>query len=152
MAVNIRATILRSVGDWHRTINRMFSELTQATMADPQYGGPLENFTHCGASGAPGDGPFVQIWMECAPGKREEGRVGGEGESAVIVRAAYKSNGCPSSMAAGAMAARVLTGLTIEKALLLTGEDLLRIMGGVPEGKEECAFRAIAAVRDAIGR
>ena len=28
--------------------------------------------------------------------------------------------------------ARVITGLTVEKALLLTGEDLLRIMGGLP--------------------
>jgi NifU-like protein involved in Fe-S cluster formation len=53
-------------------------------------------------------------------------------------------------MAAGSMAARVLTGLTIEKALLLTAEDLLRILGGLPEGKEECAHRAIAAVRDAL--
>ncbi len=113
-------------------VNRMFTELTQATMANQQYGGPTENFTHCGASGAPGDRPFVQIWMECAPGKREEGRVGGEGESAVIVRAAYRSNSCPSSMAAGAMAARVLTGLTVENALLLTGEDLLRILGCPP--------------------
>src|SRR5580700_4682953 len=106
----------------------MFSDLTRTTMADPQYGGPLENYTHFGAAGVPGDGPFMQMWMIVNP--------------ALIARAAYKSNGCPSSMAAGSMAARLLTGLTIEKALLLTAEDLLRIMGGLPEGKEECAHRA----------
>jgi len=107
-------------------------------MADPQYNGPLEEYTHCGAAGVPGDGPFMQMWLLV--------------ESTVITRAAYRSNGCPSSMAAGSMAARVITGLTVEKALLLTAEDLLIILGGLPEGKEECAHRATAAVQDALVR
>jgi hypothetical protein len=48
------------------------------------------------------------------------------------------------------MAARVITSLTVERALQFTGEDLLRILGGLPEGKEECAYRAIGAVQDAL--
>ena len=140
----------------------MFTDLTQSTMADPQYGGPLEEYTHFGQAGSPGGGAYMQVWLLVVDGETgglgdgaskiqegESGR-GGEGEKLVIARAAYKSNGCPSSMAAGAMAARVLTGLTIEKALLLTAEDLLLILGGLPEGREECAHRAIAAVQDAL--
>jgi nitrogen fixation NifU-like protein len=114
----------------------MFSELAQSTMADPQYCGPLESFTHFGVAGVPGEGPYMQIWMVIANG--------------VICKAAYKSNGCPSSMAAGSMAARLMTGITEENTMLLTGEDLIRILGGLPEGKEECAHRAIAAVHAAL--
>ena len=32
-------------------------------MADPQWGGPLESFTHTGVAGVEGDGPHVQIWI-----------------------------------------------------------------------------------------
>src|ERR1700722_12190647 len=38
-----------------------------------------------------------------------------------------------------------------ESPLLLTGEDLLKILGGLPEGREECAHRAITALQNALG-
>ncbi len=120
----------------------MFTQTAQAVMADPQYAGPLEAYTHYGAAGVLGEGPFMQMWLVV-----EQPTNGG---SAIIRRTAYRSNGCPSSMAAGSMAARVLTGMPVDKALLLTGDDLLKILGGLPEGKEEAAFRAVAAAHDAL--
>ncbi len=96
----------------------------------------FEGFTHFGAAGVQGEGAYTYIWLLV--------------EDGVIRKAAYRSNSCPSAMAAGAMAATLLTGMPVEKALLMTAEDLILIMGGLPEGREECAVRTIQTVREAL--
>jgi NifU-like protein involved in Fe-S cluster formation len=159
----------------------MFSETVQRILANPTHLGPMEGATHCGLEGVPGEGAFMQIWLEVGGAHREEGRVereewdAGTGGSievahsetgrqngctlpsslfpcgAVIVRAAFRTFGCPSATACGSMICTILTGRSVEKAMLLTAEDLLRILGGLPEGKEYCAGLAVSALRAALG-
>ena len=86
----------------------------------------------------PGDGPYMLLWFEVSEGR--------------IVRAAYKTYGCVAAIASGSITATLLTGLPVERALLLTAEDLLRVMGGLPEGKEHCASLTTKAVHNALAK
>jgi nitrogen fixation NifU-like protein len=114
----------------------MWSDLVQEHVSNLRNVGPLETATHQGVAGVPGEGPYMRLWFEV-----NEGR---------IVRAAYKTYGCVSAIASGSITATLLTGLPVERALLLTAEDLLRIMGGLPEGKEHYTQLAVTAIANAL--
>ena len=114
----------------------MFSALATEHIAVPRNVGPLEGATHQGVAGTPGEGPYMLLWFEV-----ENGR---------IQRAAYATYGCPAAVASGSITATLLTGRTIEQARLLTAEMIIRVLQGLPEGKEECAHLAARAVQHAF--
>jgi len=114
----------------------MYSDIVHEHVSRPRNVGPLESATHQGTAGTPGDGPYMILWFEVADG--------------TIRRAAYKTYGCPAAIASGSVTAVLLTGLPVEKALLLNEQDILRVLGGLPEGKEHCAALSVAAMRAAL--
>jgi nitrogen fixation NifU-like protein len=87
-------------------------------------------------AGTPGEGPYLLLWFEVSEG--------------VIVRASYQTYGCPSAIASGSIAAQVLVGRRIEQAALLTAEDILLLLGGLPAGKEHCAKLVVTALANAF--
>lgn len=114
----------------------MFTAIVQDHVHNPRNTGTLENATHHGVAGVPGDGPYMLMWFEVA----EE----------TIVRASYDTYGCPSAIASGSVSAEILQGRTISQALLLDATDIQRLLGGLPAGKEHCAQLTIEAIRDAF--
>ena len=105
-------------------------------LARPRNRGPLLAATHIGLGGnEPGDGPFVRIWLRV--------------EGGVIQEAAFQSHGCPSSVAAASVLCSLITKRELDKALTLTADELIAVMGGIPEGKEIYAKMAIDALRSA---
>ncbi|MCW3100703.1 MAG: iscU [Chthonomonadaceae bacterium] len=115
----------------------MFSAIATEHIAVPRNVGPLEGATHQGIAGVPGEGPHMILWFEV--------------ENGCIRRAAYATYGCPAAVASGSITAALLTGRTVEQALLLTAEDIIRVLQGLPEGKEECAHLAATALQNAFG-
>ena len=115
----------------------MFSPLAIEHIAVPRNVGPLEGATHQGIAGMPGDGPYMILWFQVEDGGR-------------IAKAAYATYGCPAAVASGSITASVLTGRTVEQALRLTAEDILGVLQGLPEGKEECAQLAATALQNAF--
>lgn len=116
----------------------MISEIAMTLVRSGQFVGPLGSATHYGVSGTPGDGPSIEIWLSIRSGTVES--------------AAYRTHGCPSSQASAAMACRLIKGRTTDEVGRLTGEDLLLILGGLPEGKGHFAGMAADAVRSALDR
>ena len=112
------------------------SELALRLVSSPLNRGPLEGATHYGQSDQPGEGPYVQIWLIL--------------EGGVIRQAAFKSPGCPSSTASAGVLCALIAGRPVEKALALTAEDLLAVVGELPEGKGHYIDRAIRAMRNAV--
>lgn len=115
---------------------KVFSAVALDHINDRRNDGRLEGATHCGVSGVPGDGPYIRIWLKI------------EGDT--VEKATYECNGCPSSTAAASVAAMLVTGRETGKAALLTGKDLLLVLGGLPEGKEHFADKAAEAVGKAV--
>jgi nitrogen fixation NifU-like protein len=112
------------------------SQTALAFAQDARHRGELRGATHFGQSGCPGEGPFLQIWLRVADGR--------------IVEARYHTYGCPTAMACGALACQLLTGRTLEQAALVTSDDLVTILVGVPEGKEHCPRMAQEAIAEAL--
>lgn len=102
----------------------------------PRHRGPLQDAAY-GVSGSPGDGPYVEVWARV--------------EGGVVREAAFRTPGCPSSTASASLLCELATGRDVDRVRDLTGEDLLRILGGLPEGKESYARMSVEAMRSALG-
>jgi nitrogen fixation NifU-like protein len=116
----------------------MFNAFVLDHVANPRNVGPLETATHQGVAGIPGEGPYMLLWFEVTEER--------------ICRAAYQTFGCPAAMASGSLTAELLTGRTIAQALTLTAADIIRLLHGLPEGKEDCPQLVIAALKNAFGK
>ena len=114
----------------------MLSPLAADHVHRPRHRGPLEDASY-GVSGVPGDGPYVEIWTRV--------------EGGVVARAAFRTPGCPSSTAAASVLCGLAEGREATRVMELTGEDLLKVLGGLPEGKEMYANMSVEAMKRAIG-
>lgn len=114
----------------------MFSARAVQHIQHPRFEGPLENATHYGQEGTPGEGPYCQVWLRMP--------------ETVIEDARYKCNGCAAMIASASQAMELVVGRTTGEATRLEPHDLIVVLGGLPEGKEHCAERAVSALRKAL--
>ena len=89
-----------------------------------------------GCSGSPGGGRYVIL------------RLSVHGNT--IVDCSFESNGCPAAHTAVGGLVAFIKGRKLEQAALLDPEDLLVLIGGLPDGKGYYATMAIEALRDAL--
>ena len=54
------------------------------------------------------------------------------------------------SRSVGSWLTRWVEGKTFEQALVISAEDLMRVLGGLPLGKEHAATLAVKALKDAL--
>ncbi|MBX3117423.1 MAG: iron-sulfur cluster assembly scaffold protein [Fimbriimonadaceae bacterium] len=114
----------------------ILSPIAAEHVHSPRNAGELEDATHVGTGGTPGEGPYVRLWLIL-----EEG---------TVRKATYACNGCPSSIAAASMSALLLAGRTVAQALSIDARDVMTVLGGLPEGKEYYADLAVQAIQDAL--
>ncbi len=153
----------------------MFSARVLDHFYNPRNTGPLEGATHQGTAGIPGDGPYVELWLVLQdlesssssssssnsesgkpPRTRTRTRTIPEHptpntEHGMLVRqAAYRTYGCPAAVACASLLCELAVGREAERLLNLTPDDLVRLLGGLPEGKEECPRLALQALANAF--
>ncbi len=102
----------------------------------PRNAGPLQQFTHYGICGQPGEGPFIELWMQI--------------DDDVIKQCTYRTYGCPNSIALASMLCQLAIGRAPATIRLLTPPELIAVLGGVPEGKRPLADLAIRALHNAL--
>lgn len=102
----------------------------------PRNTGVLEEATHHGVAGSPGDGPYVILHFKVRDG--------------VIEKATYETYGCPVVVTCASLVAEIFTGKTVEQALRLDCNDLILLSGGIPEGKAYCPQLAVDALNNAF--
>jgi len=73
-----------------------------------------------------------------------------EFEEGKIVRAGFMTDGCGPSVVCGSYVAELAHGRTPEELLDITGEQILELLGGLPEEHTHCAHLAVAALREAV--
>lgn len=98
--------------------------------------GPLDDATHEGTKGIPGDGRYIKINLVV--------------EDDTIKKASYQCNGCPSSIASASVLCHVAMDKHTDFADLIEGEDVITLLNGLPDGKEEVAHMAVEALRLAV--
>jgi nitrogen fixation NifU-like protein len=67
-----------------------------------------------------------------------------------IEEARFFTDGCGSSVACGSVVAELATGKDLEGAAQISGESVLKTLGGLPEEEKHCAFLAVEALMAAI--
>lgn len=104
----------------------------------PRNSGVLEEATHHGVAGSPGDGPYVILHFQVA--------------GSTILKASYETYGCPVVVTCASLIAELFTGKSVEQALLLDSHDLTLLTGGIPEGKSYCPQLAVDALHNAFAK
>ncbi len=89
-----------------------------------------------GSVGDPSCGDCLVMYI-----KVEEGR---------IKDISYLVFGCCGAIASSSMTSVLAKGKSLEEALLITEEDVVRALDGLPESKLHCSLMGVGALREAI--
>jgi nitrogen fixation protein NifU and related proteins len=69
-----------------------------------------------------------------------------------ITQAQFKAKGCVASIACGSALTELLAGKSLSEARKLRGEDVIALVGGLPQGSTHAAQLAIDALALALSR
>lgn len=67
-----------------------------------------------------------------------------------VREASFQTDGCGSSAVCGSFAAELARGKTPDEITEITGEEILRVLGGLPEEDRHCAFLAAETLQAAL--
>jgi len=71
-------------------------------------------------------------------------------ENEKVKEASFKTDGCGSSAVCGSFAAELSLGKDPDEILDITGEAILKELGGLPEEDSHCAFLSADALQEAL--
>lgn len=89
-----------------------------------------------GTIGEPGCGDSLSIYIKV--------------KNDLIEDISFLVYGCPASIATSSMTTELVKGKTIEQALNLKDDDIVKALGGLPENKKHCSNLGVKALRKAI--
>ena len=102
---------------------------------NPLYRGALENPNgYARISGSCGD--TMQIFLRFENDRVEE--------------ATFQTDGCGSSSVCGSFAAELALGKNPDELAEVAGETILKILGGLPEDEQHCAYLAAETLQAAL--
>ena len=116
----------------------MFNETVLALSLDAKHEGDLEGATHTGLRGLPGEGEYVLIELRL--------------DNGIVQDARFKTYTCPVARASCELVCRVIERKSLKTVALLSGDDVIVLLRGLPEGKRHLPFLACDALRDALSR
>ena len=114
----------------------MLSSTIQAEAAAPYHLYAMDSPDIIGEAGVEGQGPYLTLYV----------KVFGD----MVEEASFKTYSCPNAIACGSWVTRWMEGRTREVLSRLTADDLMRVLGGLPLGKQHCAGLAVTALQQAI--
>jgi nitrogen fixation NifU-like protein len=71
-------------------------------------------------------------------------------ENGCVKEGSYLTNGCGSSSISGSFAVELILGKPIDELADITGEDILKEIGRLPDEDKHCAFLAAQTIQDAL--
>lgn len=106
---------------------------------NPRNVGQLEKPDGKGAFGDPSCGDYIEVTIQ----------VDETGERLRDVK--FLIRGCAGAIATSSIMTELAIGTTLNEALSLKAEDIIRALGGLPRKKQHCSLLAIQALQQAIG-
>ncbi|RJQ50313.1 MAG: iron-sulfur cluster assembly scaffold protein [Desulfobacteraceae bacterium] len=67
-----------------------------------------------------------------------------------VAEAAFQTDGCATTTVCGSMIAELALGKSPDEIVKITGETILEMMPGLPEGEKHCAFLAAETLQAAL--
>jgi nitrogen fixation NifU-like protein len=117
-----------------------FSNRIEEAIKHPKNLGELVGADAVGTVGSEDCGDMLRMWVKFkeVDGKR------------VIDRATFQTFGCGTAIAVASVATELISGKTVEEALMMSGEDLSAPLGALPPLKIHCAQLVEEALRSAL--
>ena len=114
----------------------MYTDKVMENFKNPQNVGMVENANAVYKAGSPECGDIMEMSMRI--------------ENDVIVDIKFRTFGCAAAIASSSMATQLLKGKTVEEALKLRNDDVIKELGGLPPQKIHCSVLAEEAIKGAI--
>ncbi len=113
-----------------------YSEIVMDHFANPRNMGDMENPSAVGNVGNPACGDMMRLYLKI--------------ENGVIADAKFKTFGCGAAIASSSMLTEMLRGKTLEEALNISNEEVVKALGGLPPAKIHCSVMAEEALKAAM--
>lgn len=114
----------------------MYTSVVMDHFRNPRNVGIIENADGVGKVGSPVCGDLMEYYITV-----EDGR---------ITDIKFRTFGCGAAVASASMGTEIALGMTLEEALELTDQQVVRALGGLPEAKTHCSNLAATTLHMAI--
>lgn len=114
----------------------MYNKQVIARFQNPKNAGLIKNASGVGEVGNAKCGDIMRIYLQV--------------EDGIIMDAKFKTFGCVAAISGADIACDKIKGKTIEDALKITNEQILKEMGDVPTNKIHCSVLAEEVIHEAI--
>ena len=115
----------------------MYSEKVMDHFQNPRNMGEIEDAKGIGTVGNAKCGDIMRMYLDID-------------ENGVIKEARFKTFGCGAAIATSSMATELVTGKTVQEALLVTNKAVMEALDGLPPVKVHCSLLAEEAIHAAL--
>ena len=112
---------------------------------NPRNQGVIKDADAVGQVGNPVCGDVMKIYLKISPSPNE-----GEGRGEVIKNIKFETLGCAAAIAVSSILTDMAKGMTLDKAMKLTKDDVVKELEGLPEAKIHCSMLGVDALHAAI--
>lgn len=112
-----------------------YNEIVIEHFTNPRNVGELENPDGEAVVGDPTCGDQMKLYIKV--------------DNNIIVDIKFKSYGCPGAIATSSMVTELAKWKSTDEALMITDDDVILSVGGIPERKKHCSLLGIKALQEA---
>ncbi len=114
----------------------LYNETVMDHFMNPRNIGDIKDADGIGEVGAAACGDIMKVSIKVVDGR--------------IADARFRTFGCGSAIAASSMATELIKGKTLEEAMRLSNDDVVKALGGLPPVKIHCSVLAEEALKAAV--
>ncbi|PIS35801.1 MAG: iron-sulfur cluster assembly scaffold protein [Parcubacteria group bacterium CG08_land_8_20_14_0_20_38_56] len=120
----------------------MYSKKVLRHFLHPKHMGRIKNPDGVGQAGNIICGDTMELYLKIKMDKKKK--------KEVIKDLKFQTIGCAAAISSSDVACELLKGKTLEQALKLKPEDIIKKLGGLPEVKVHCSLLGVEALKSAI--
>lgn len=115
----------------------MYNDKVLNLFKNPKNVGAMPDANAIGKVGNAACGDIMQIFLKI-------------NKKGIIEDASFQTFGCAAAIVSSSVACDLIKGKTIEEALKIENQEIIDILGGLPQHKIHCSVLAKEAIEDAI--
>lgn len=115
----------------------MYNDKVLDLFKNPKNVGAMPDANAIGKVGNAACGDIMQIFLKI-------------NKKGIIEDASFQTFGCAAAIVSSSVACDLIKGKTIEEALNIENQEIIDILGGLPQHKIHCSVLAKEAIEDAI--
>jgi len=113
-----------------------YSEKVLDHFRSPRNAGIIEDASGVGEIGDPSCGDFLRVFIKVIDDEVSEIK--------------YQIRGCPAAIACASAMTEIATGKSLDDAIMISEDDIVNALDGLPEYKVHCSALGAAGLRTAI--